>query len=346
MESIHLVDESSRVSGHRESEASLTGLPHRAHDHRSCALRAVAASMAVFLLSACTGTDNGTASQASASGNHAPTMKAVSILPAPAVLSAPLTVRVEAQDLDSDTVTFRYRWLVNGNVIAGQTGVTLPPTLLKRGDQLAVEVTPFDGTTTGEPYLSAAVPVVNTAPILSALSVEFDYAAQGRQLVAHAEVLDPDHDEITLSYRWKKNETVVKEGPEQTLSVAGLTSQDVVDVDVVASDGAANGMTTLSGRFTMSNSSPTIVSTPTASPAGVTYEYMVKASDPDGDPITYKLEEAPPGMSIGEATGQIHWNVAPEAKGTYHIKVVAQDNKGGFAAQDFELSIAAPGKPS
>ncbi len=44
-------------------------------------------------------------------------------------------------------------------------------------------------------------------------------------------------------------------------------------------------------------------------------------------------------MIIGEQSGRIHWSVTPEAKGTYRIKVVAQDNKGGFAAQDFELSI-------
>jgi hypothetical protein len=38
--------------------------------------------------------------------------------------------------------------------------------------------------------------------------------------------------------------------------------------------------------------------------------------------------------------------VTTEAKGSHRIKVVAQDNKGGFAAQDFELSISAPAKTS
>jgi len=253
---------------------------------------------------------------------------------------------VEAQDLDSDIVKFRYRWFVNGKVISGQTGETLPPTLLKRGDQLTVEATPFDGTIDGVPYMSAPVPIVNTAPILSALSVDFDHAVQGRQLLARVEVLDADHDEVSLSYRWRKNETVVKEGEDSTLSVAGLTPRDIVDVDVTASDGNANGTATLSGRFTMSNSSPTILSNPSVSTTGGVYEYLVQASDPDGDPITYTLEEAPPGMSIGEQTGRIHWSVTPEAKGIYRIKVVAQDNKGGFAAQDFELSISAPPKAS
>ena len=250
--------------------------------------------MAALLLSACMGGDNGTANPATGSGNHAPTIKTVSILPSPAVLAGPLMVRVEAQDLDADTVKFRYRWFVNGKEISGQTGETLPPTLVKRDDHLTVEVTPFDGKTNGVPQVSAPVQIVNTPPILSSLTVDFDYGAQGRQLLAHADVLDPDQDDVSLTYRWKKNETVVKEGQESTLSVAGLTSQDVVDVEVTASDGSSNGTTTLSGRFTMSNSSPTILSSPSVSATGSTYEYQVQATDPDGDPITYKLDEAPP----------------------------------------------------
>ena len=300
----------------------------------------------MLLLSACTGGENGTASAVLGSSNHAPTIKTVSILPSPAVLAGPLMVRVEAQDLDSDTVKFQYRWFVNGKALSGQTGETLAPAFLKRGDELRVEVTPFDGTTTGTPYVSAPTAIANTAPILSSLSVDLDYGAQGRHLVAHAEVLDPDHDEVSLTYRWKKNETVVKEGQDNTLPVAGLTSKDVVQVDVTASDGSSTGTTTLSDRFTMSNSSPTILSHPPLSASGGLYEYAVQASDPDGDSLTYKLEAAPSGMTIGEQTGRIHWTVTPDVSGTFHVKVVAQDDKGGFAAQEFDLSLSAPAKAS
>ena len=130
----------------------------------------------------------------------------------------------------------------------------------------------------------------------------------------------------------------MKEGEDNILDLANVTAKDVVEVEVTASDG--NGTTSLSGRFNMSNSSPTPLSSPSVSAAGRINQYQVQASDPDGDPITYKLEEAPPGMTIGEESGCIHWSVTPEAKGIHRIKVVAQDNKGGFAAQDFELSIS------
>ena len=333
------MDESPRLS---ESNRLYRG---SARNQMSCALPGVSAAIGVLLLAGCLG-DSGTASRNSETGNHPPIIKGLSVLPNPATLAGPLRVLVEAQDADSDTVLFRYRWFVNGQVIEGQTRESLPPTFLKRGDRVTVEVTPFDGKVDGVAQVSPPMAIENTAPILSSLSVDFDHEAQGRHLLARVEVLDPDDDQVSLYYRWRKNETVVKEGQDNTLSVAGLTASDVIDIDVTASDGNANGKETVSGRFTLSNSSPTIVSTPSVTATGRAYEYQVKASDPDGDPISYKLEEAPPGMSIGEQTGHIQWNVAPDVRGTYHIKVVAQDNKGGFAAQDFELSILAPDKPS
>lgn len=320
----------------------------KARDKQSrafCLLTIIAGPLAaVLLLSGCMSGENETASRAANTANHSPFIKAASILPSPLVLSGPLSVRVEAQDLDQQTIVFRYRWLVNGRLVNGQTQGTLPVQLLKRGDQVAVEVIPFDGVIEGTPFRSLPVTVTNTAPLISDVSVDFDHDAQGRRLLAKVDVADPDHDTVSLAYRWRKNETVVKEGEDNTLDLANVTAKDVVEVEVTASDG--NGTTSFSGRFNMSNSSPTILSSPSVSAAGSIYEYQVQASDPDGDPITYKLEEAPPGMIIGEQSGRIHWSVTPEAKGIYRIKVVAQDNKGGFAAQDFELSISAPAKAS
>jgi hypothetical protein len=268
------------------------------------------------------------------------------VRPAPLVLTDPLTVVIDAQDSDLNTITFRYRWSVNGKVIVGQTQDSFPPELLRRGDQVVVEVTPFDGVTEGPPFRSVPASVANTPPIISNVDVEFDHQAQGRRVMANVDVVDRDQDSVSLKYRWRKNETVLKEGEDNTLDTAGLTAADTMQVDVTASDGNPDGSSTVSQHFALSNSAPTILSSPSRSATGGAYDYQVKASDPDGDPITYKLEESPPGMSIGEQTGQIRWNAPPDAYGTYRIKVVAQDDRGGFAAQEFELSIAAPAKAS
>ena len=313
----------------------------RARSHLSVSVL----SASLLLISGClSGEGSEPTSRASGPTNHPPVVTAVSIIPSPLTLSAPLTVRVEAQDLDLNSLSFRYRWLVNGEAIAGQTGESLQPELLKRGDQVEVEVTPFDGMIEGMPFRSAPSSVVNTPPIISEVFLDFDHEAQGRQVVAKVEAVDPDRDSMALTYRWRKNETVVKEGEENTLPIAGLTTKDTIQVDVTASDGAPNGATTVTERFTLSNSSPTIVSKPPSSPTVDQYDYLVKATDADGDPITYALETAPPGMTIEASTGQIRWRVAPDMKGNYRIRVVAKDPQGGFAVQEFDLSLKNAGQ--
>ncbi|MCP4252153.1 MAG: PKD domain-containing protein [Candidatus Scalindua sp.] len=56
------------------------------------------------------------------------------------------------------------------------------------------------------------------------------------------------------------------------------------------------------------NNPPTITSTPvTKATDGSEYSYDVDATDPDGDPLTYKINAGPNGMIIDEVTGLIQW---------------------------------------
>ena len=310
---------------------------------RLCAAAGLSATLLFF--SGCwSGEGSKTISGPVGAVNHPPVIKAASIMPSPLTLSGPLTVRVEAQDVDLNTLSFRYRWLVNGQIVAGQTRESFQPELLKRGDQVAVEVTPFDGTIEGAPFLSAPASVVNTAPMISNVFVNFDHQAQGRQLLAKVDVVDPDHDPVSLTYRWRKNEMALKEGEDNTLDLAGLTAQDTIQVDVTASDGTPDGTATVTERFALSNSAPTIISKPTLSPNGGQFDYLVQATDADGDPITYVLEDAPPGMTIEANTGRIHWGVTPDLKGSYRVRVVAKDPQGGFTTQEFNLSLKNTGQ--
>ncbi|AFY56856.1 RHS repeat-associated core domain protein [Rivularia sp. PCC 7116] len=56
------------------------------------------------------------------------------------------------------------------------------------------------------------------------------------------------------------------------------------------------------------NQDPIITSTPIIEAVvGQPYEYLVRANDPDGDTLTYNLNEAPQGMVINPQTGQISY---------------------------------------
>ena len=66
------------------------------------------------------------------------------------------------------------------------------------------------------------------------------------------------------------------------------------------------------------------------------------AVDADGDRLTYQLETGPPGMTISEASGHIAWTIPPDQHGTFHVKILAKDGRGGMASQEFDVTLKAP----
>ncbi|GEM_PF-1525877 len=70
-----------------------------------------------------------------------------------------------------------------------------------------------------------------------------------------------------------------------------------------------------------------------------TYEYPVRAIDPDNDPVTFRLLQGPAGAVINAGTGLIDW--VPSAPGTYQFTVEASDNRGGITTQTYDLIISA-----
>ncbi len=71
------------------------------------------------------------------------------------------------------------------------------------------------------------------------------------------------------------------------------------------------------------------------------YFYLVKAVDPDGDNITYRLTEAPDGATMDPQTALISW--APPAAGHYRFGIEVSDGRGGFDVQVFDLVVSQLG---
>ncbi|MCS6825178.1 MAG: Ig domain-containing protein [Caldilinea sp.] len=75
------------------------------------------------------------------------------------------------------------------------------------------------------------------------------------------------------------------------------------------------------------------------------YYYNAEAYDPDptGErnvltPLTYVLEEAPPGMQIDAGSGVLTWT--PAQPGRFAVRVRAEDPQGFAATQSFEIIVA------
>jgi predicted Zn-dependent protease len=67
--------------------------------------------------------------------------------------------------------------------------------------------------------------------------------------------------------------------------------------------------------------------------------YNANAFDPNGEPVTYALANAPEGMTIDAQTGFVQWTPAGEATVTFTL--IASDGRAETAAE-LSLAVRAP----
>ena len=150
---------------------------------------------------------------------------------------------------------------------------------------------------------------------------------------------DPDGDAVAFRYEWYVNDRLA--GKESRLRVP-LRRGDHVFVQVTPYDqtGATGPAVTLEREVL--NLPPILRSAAQIDFDGETYLYQLHAEDPDGDPVTYQLEEAPEGMTITPDSGLITWNVPPTFQGVREVCVLIQDDHGGTLRYRVNISITPP----
>lgn len=100
------------------------------------------------------------------------------------------------EDPDGDLVSYRYQWLVNGEEVQFEDGPVLKGDLFKRGDEVQVKVTPSDGKTQGDVFITMPLTIPNAPPrFFSEPPKEFRAALYAYQPV----VEDPDGDKVSFS---------------------------------------------------------------------------------------------------------------------------------------------------
>ena len=122
-----------------------------------------------------------------------------------------------------------------------------------------------------------------------------------------------------------------------TASQLGTTFVRVLAIDP---QGAGSSQT-YSLTVQAANRLPQIQSTPvTQVTAGGAYRYDVRSADPDGEPLTYRLVQAPTGMLI-DGLGRLFWSTSVSNLGTHSVQVRVSDPRGGSAEQTFQLQVVA-----
>jgi len=104
-----------------------------------------------------------------------------------------IAVRAEARDVDGDTVSLRYSWTLNDEIVAGLEENILPGADLKKGDRISFTIVANDGESDGPPYQVGEFVIPNGAPhFVSTYPLQFSNFVY--QYSARAE--DPDNDPL------------------------------------------------------------------------------------------------------------------------------------------------------
>ncbi|BAZ50329.1 YD repeat protein [Nostoc sp. NIES-4103] len=99
---------------------------------------------------------------------------------------------------------------------------------------------------------------------------------------------------------------IIPDGFEQTFPLRNIASPDFHTVELEAGEIAEN--IDFGNVQIAINQDPIITSTPIIEAVvGQPYEYLVRANDPDGDPLNFSLNQAPEGMVIDPQTGRISY---------------------------------------
>lgn len=297
--------------------------------------------LGVVLLGGCQRSSSDSMPVVASPGNHPPVIRTVTIRPAPLTLTSPVIAHVEAQDVDRNSLRFRYQWTINGGAVAGQEGEQLPAALLKRGDQVSVQAWPHDGIVEGASMTSEQVVVANSPPVIGAVEIDPQSVFPGMRVQVRAKMSDLDGDTIQVLYRWWKNGKLNHEGDETEFETAGFIRGDTLVVEAVPSDGASTGAAIRSAAITVGNTPPKIVSNPATTVVNNRYDYRVEATDAESDAITFSLETAPSGMQIDAQTGVVTWAAESSQVGAHKVRILAKDSQGAVAFQEFELNLTA-----
>ncbi len=147
-----------------------------------------------------------------------------------------------------------------------------------------------------------------------------------------------DGREVTYKFEWTLNGQPAGDGTDR---LSGFKRADRVGVKVTPVEGDKPGQARFLD-FMINNMPPQVAESKQVSFDGKTFTYQVKGFDPDGDALSYTLEDAPQGMTINSQTGLVTWQITDGDYGEKTFKVKIDDGKSGTAIQPVKVDIPKP----
>jgi hypothetical protein len=183
---------------------------------------------------------------------------------------------------------------------------------------------------------------LNHPPVVKSIRIEsISGTGTSDGFRAIVEAKDLDNDVISFGYQWKLDGEEIPGATDETLEWReDFKKGSTISVDVIPFDGKDEGVWKAKGSFTIPNSPPIITSEPMPRIEEGKLSYVLKAEDPDGDPIEYTLKNSPRGMTIEPATGLITWEFGEADIGEHIVEIIVTDSEGAKASQMLTLNVA------
>ncbi len=221
-------------------------------------------------------------------------------------------------------------WLVNGVVNRSGADTTFDTSALRKGDTIQARVSGSGG-----PLLTAPVEVRNSPPAVSSARFVFGEGQHGAGIRVEAEAGDADGDPVEVSIVWRKNGAHAGTGDRLA---TGVKRGDKVEVTMTPFDGIEQGRSATILRE-IRNTPPVVEGQEQFQVKGGLVTFRVRASDIDGDALTYELRESPAGMVIDRSSGWVRWESPAGTGGKVPFAVTVSDGSGGEATARFNVTI-------
>lgn len=211
------------------------------------------------------------------------------------------------------------------------------------GNAVSSPVREGDGSMVGgEAVQATGVPVRNSPPEIRGVRFVGGDGRPGNTLGVEAEGYDADGDAVQFEIAWQKNGQPAGAGNRL---MAPVKRGDKVIMTITPFDGKDRGIPATLSREIL-NTPPAIEGQEQFQVGDNAVTFHVRASDADGDPLTFSLKDAPASMSIDRKTGLVRWATSPGTTGKVPFTVIVSDGSGGESTAHFSVTIAqepAPG---
>jgi len=201
-----------------------------------------------------------------------------------------------------------------------------------------------DSSTGGRPLAEEAGSEAVAVPSVTSVTISPGDFSAGTDLTAVVECSDQTLP-VQFVFAWFINGQRYWFADQETLPGDAFSRGDTVSVAVTPRLNLVDGEVVASKELLVPNALPIIESDPkdafmdAGGYAAGGYTYQVIASDADGDPLTFFLQQSPQGMVVDAGTGLVSWDLSQASEGEVSFIVGVRDDHEGETLQTVRLKL-------